>query len=179
MADYYKILGIPETASEDEIRQAYTRLAVEYHPAIDRSNSSRFQDIQIAYRVLSNLEEKAIYDAEREEVDVSLFTTESLVQVFRSRLRAEEQGLTQESARIPFGTGTIMLGAVAAEVAVHSYREKEKSTGDIYLGVTIFLAGAGAWWAGRTLRKMKKHEREIRELPELIKKYSKLPQMDL
>src|SRR5919108_1236240 len=65
MADYYAVLGVPRTASDDEIKKAYRKLAMKYHP--DRNNGSkeaeeRFKDITEAYDVLRNPEKRAAYD---------------------------------------------------------------------------------------------------------------------
>src|SRR5919201_479509 len=65
MADYYAILGVPRTASDDEIKQAYRKLAMRYHP--DRNNGSkdaeeRFKEITEAYDVLRDVTKRATYD---------------------------------------------------------------------------------------------------------------------
>lgn len=61
MTDYYQILGVPRTASQEEIKQAYRKLAMKHHP--DRGgDSSQFQKIQEAYSVLGDEQKKANYD---------------------------------------------------------------------------------------------------------------------
>ncbi len=62
MADYYHILGITKTASEDEIKKAYRRLAQEHHPDRPTGNEKKFKEINEAYQVLSNKEKRAQYD---------------------------------------------------------------------------------------------------------------------
>lgn len=53
MKDYFNILGVDRSASEDEIKKAYRGLAMKYHP--DRGgDSNKFQEIEEAYRVLSD-----------------------------------------------------------------------------------------------------------------------------
>ncbi len=64
MKDYYQILGVPEDASEEEIRRAFFELAKKYHP--DRGgDEEKFKEINEAYQVLSNKEKRAAYDAQR------------------------------------------------------------------------------------------------------------------
>jgi curved DNA-binding protein len=63
--DYYAILGLKKTASAEEIKKAFKKLAHEHHPDKNPGNKSseeRFKDINEAYQVLSNPEQKAKYD---------------------------------------------------------------------------------------------------------------------
>ncbi len=64
--DYYDVLGVPRTASKDEIKQAYRRLAMKYHPDMNKENpkeaEERFKDISEAYEVLMDDEKRARYD---------------------------------------------------------------------------------------------------------------------
>lgn len=64
--DYYKILGISKTASQEEIKKAYRKLAMKYHPdhnGGDQAAEARFKDISEAYAVLSDPEKRRQYDA--------------------------------------------------------------------------------------------------------------------
>jgi DnaJ-class molecular chaperone len=63
--DYYKILGVPENASQEEIKKAYRRLAHEYHPDRKGGSEAKFKEINAAYQVLSDPEKRARYDAMR------------------------------------------------------------------------------------------------------------------
>ncbi len=63
--DYYKILGINKTASEKEIKKAYRKLAVKYHPDKNKGNKQaeeKFKEINEAYTVLSDPEKRKKYD---------------------------------------------------------------------------------------------------------------------
>lgn len=59
--DYYKILGVSKNASADEIKKAYRKMALKYHP--DKGgDQEKFKEINEAYQVLSNSQKKAQYD---------------------------------------------------------------------------------------------------------------------
>ncbi|MFW6099712.1 MAG: DnaJ domain-containing protein, partial [Thermodesulfobacteriota bacterium] len=63
--DYYKILGLTRSASSGEIKKAYRKLALKYHPDHNKGDAAaeaKFKDISEAYAVLSNPEKKKQYD---------------------------------------------------------------------------------------------------------------------
>jgi len=64
MKDYYTLLGVPPHASEAEIKRAYRKLAIQYHPDKnpDPSAEALFKEINEAYDVLSDPEKKSAYD---------------------------------------------------------------------------------------------------------------------
>ncbi len=65
MKDYYSVLGIKKGASDDEIKKAYRKLAMKYHPdrnKDDKKAESKFKDISEAYAVLSDNKKRQQYD---------------------------------------------------------------------------------------------------------------------
>jgi curved DNA-binding protein len=64
-SDYYKILGVNKTATEEDIKKAYRKLAMKYHPDHtkgDKSSEEKFKKISEAYAVLSDKEKRKQYD---------------------------------------------------------------------------------------------------------------------
>lgn len=60
--DYYDILGVSKSASSDEIKKAYRKLAQKYHPDKKGGDEEKFKEINEAYQVLSNEKKRAQYD---------------------------------------------------------------------------------------------------------------------
>ncbi|MEM2942922.1 MAG: DnaJ domain-containing protein, partial [Candidatus Bathyarchaeia archaeon] len=62
--DYYEILGIQRNATKEEIKNAYRKLALQYHPDRNKSPDAeeRFKEISEAYAVLSDDEKRRTYD---------------------------------------------------------------------------------------------------------------------
>lgn len=62
--DYYEVLGVAKSASLDEIKKAYRKLALEYHPDRNKTKEAeeKFKEVTKAYEVLSNEEKRKTYD---------------------------------------------------------------------------------------------------------------------
>lgn len=62
--DYYSILGVERTASEDDVKKAYRKLAKKYHPDVSKESGAeeRFKEVAEAYATLKDAEKRAAYD---------------------------------------------------------------------------------------------------------------------
>ncbi len=63
--DYYEVLEVPKTASDEEIKSAFRKKAKQYHPDLhpdDKDAEAKFKEVNEAYEVLSNPDKRSKYD---------------------------------------------------------------------------------------------------------------------
>ncbi len=106
--DYYKILGVNRNATKDELKKAFRRLAMKYHPDKnkgDKQAEERFKTINEAYAVLSNDEKKKQYD---------MFGAEG----FKRRFSQEDifRGFDFKNIFREFGIGDIFGGGLFSDL---------------------------------------------------------------
>lgn len=63
MKNYYDILGVPKSASQDEVKKAFRKLAAQYHPDKATGDEAKFKEVSEAYAVLGDEKKRAEYDA--------------------------------------------------------------------------------------------------------------------
>jgi len=78
--DYYEILGVPRNATKEEIKRAYRKLALQYHPDRNKSPDAeeKFKEISEAYAVLSDDEKRRLYDMYGHEGLSGRYTSEDI-----------------------------------------------------------------------------------------------------
>ncbi len=127
--DYYKVLGVTEKASADDIKKAYRKLAVQYHPdkhpGREKEVEGRFKEISEAYFVLSDPKKRAQYDQMRKfgGAGASNF--------------AGAQGFDFEELLRQFGGGRGRPGASSGRSSQYS------AFGDIFEDLFAGLGGSG------------------------------------
>ena len=63
--DYYEVLGVAKNAAEDDIKKAYRKLAMKFHPdrnPDDKTAEDRFKEVKEAYEMLSDASKREAYD---------------------------------------------------------------------------------------------------------------------
>ena len=111
MADLYKILELETTATVEEIKKAYRRLSMKWHPDKNKSHEAEetFKDISKAYSVLSDPIKKADYDRKKDGIDLSSINLPDIFKVFMGA-HGGPQGM-------PFGfpSGVVNIGMMSDE----------------------------------------------------------------
>src|ERR1043165_5497930 len=102
LKNYYAVLGVPQSATAEEIRNAYRALAKKYHPDTAPDNpfaNAHFAEISTAYEVLSNPSQRAAYDEERWLRGLSTRST-AAIRITPDWIRAEAGRLRKHMSHI-------------------------------------------------------------------------------
>lgn len=118
--DYYRVLGISKNASKDEIKKAFRKLAMKYHPDKNKDNKEaeeKFKKINEAYAVLSNNEKRKQYD---------MFGAEG----FSKRFSQEDifRGFDFNSTFKEFGIGDLFGGSFFSDLFGGGRRSRRRSS---------------------------------------------------
>ncbi len=188
----YDILGIPETASVDDIKKAYKRLAFEHHPDRnhgDNAQASRFREITEAYRVISsqfgrkhdgqsnNKPLKTDYTPKKETTANPYFNfraeKERLVSKLRYQRAHEEQLISDKNEGLVLSATMLGIGTGLGYCSSDSYNWENDLAGNTFLAAALVLGAAGIGLTGYLLRKKKEHQQKKDELETLIRTLSR------
>lgn len=86
--DYYEVLGVPSTASQDDVKRAYKNLAKRFHPDKSTGDSERFKHINEAYEVLNDEHKRRNYD-QFGDADYFPPTADPLQQIFQAMFASQ------------------------------------------------------------------------------------------
>ena len=121
--DYYIILGVPSNATLQEIKAAYRKLSMKFHPdhnAGDEFFTERFRDLQEAYEILGNLHKRQAYDFNYRhrnfsEIEKDIKVRENELETQRKAFKKWERELKQKEEEIDLKTDRkIMIYALVA-----------------------------------------------------------------
>ena len=151
--DYYSVLGIGKTASTEEVKKAYKKLAKAWHPDKNRNNSllatQRFQNILSAYQVLVDENKRMKYDRERREA--------------ATRKAEEEAAAARKAAKEAAARRYAEEVAAAARRAARKAAEKEAARKAAAEAAAARRAAAEAAAARRAAEEAAAARRERRE----------------
>ncbi len=103
MKNHYETLGVNRTATTDEIKRAYRKLASQHHPDKDSGDKAIFQEIQAAYAVLSDDQKRAVYDNPQSHFSGfggnqgGAFDFDSIFSIFGTRFHHPQQQRAQQA----------------------------------------------------------------------------------
>jgi DnaJ-class molecular chaperone len=155
--DFYKTLGVSETASADEIKKAYRKQAKKYHPDVtggDKVKEARFKEVSEAYDTLGDEKKRATYDEQRRNP-------------FAGYAQGGGPGVGQDFGGVDLNDLFSQFGRGAGGGGrVYSYSTGEGGVGDIF----NMFGGAGGAGAARAQRQPRRGQDVVArldvELPE-------------
>ena len=191
MGRNYDILGISETASVDDIKKAYKKLAFQYHPDRNPGNNEqvrRFREITEAYKTISSqfgkkmgrpLNDKPVTDYNpKKEQPANPYSNlraekEQLVSKLRYQQSLEKQLISGQNEGLVLSATMLGFGAGFGYCSLDSYKWGNDLSGSIFLAATLILGAAGIGLTTNMLRKKKEHQQKIDDLEKVIRTFSK------
>jgi DnaJ-class molecular chaperone len=142
--EFYSILGISSTASQDDIKNAFRELALKYHPDRDKSAGAeeRFKKINEAYAVLSHTERRKEYDSLGVKKFTQTYSMDDILREFYRNFNIESvfsnladstntliktEGNTKEANDKRLGAGVDIVLDIALLVGYFYWKGKKKS----------------------------------------------------
>ena len=142
--DYYKILGVNKSASAEEIKKTYRKLAMKYHPDQNKGNKEaedKFKQVSEAYAVLSDEEKRKQYDMFGADGFQQRFTQEDIFRGFDFSDVFQEFGFGHFGGRKRGGGASIFDNLFSGATRGSGYRTKADRFNSFYGG---FGGGTGA-----------------------------------
>ena len=133
MINYYQTLGVDRDATPDQVKRAYRQLASKHHPDREGGDKNKFQEIEEAYRTLSDPQKRAMHDNPRSQFNnVNMggqgFDFQTIFDVFGARFQHPGHQRMQQQARMSLwitlqdvaegGRKTISVGSQQGNVTV-------------------------------------------------------------
>ena len=131
--DYYEVLGVALNASTEEIKKAYRKLAVKFHPDKNPGNKgaeTRFKEVNHAYDVLGDAKKRKLYDEFGEDA-AKMGYDEKKAEAFRQYRAAQSAG---GGAGVQFGGPQVDLGSIFGDL-FNAQRGQLPRHSDLFLSV--------------------------------------------
>ena len=136
MKNYYKILNVAQTATEDTIKRSFRALAKRYHPDVNPDNavaSRRFADINEAYSVLGDAQKRAEYDAQlSQELLAKRIAAENAAAQAAAQAAAAQAAQTNNPYQMQNAFNYQMQAQIQAQVQSHLAGVRDKAFKDGY-----------------------------------------------
>ena len=142
--DLYKILGVERTASDQEIRKAYRRMARKYHPDVnpnDKKAEDRFKEASFAYEVLSDDQKRKLYDEFGEQGLAAGFDPERARQYTQWREQAGRSPFS-ESFRSDVDLDDLLSGLFGRGARARGPARGEDTSGEVWVDFMDAIRGA-------------------------------------